>query len=113
MKLYIIAHTEVQLDMFMRQHHIDKSKARRVREDRDVFGVIFDSPLVLLPGWQESHGSPHDAVNEWLRRGGKTLSVSEDQALGRKSLCIHDTNNDGDCHLCVRMGCCWPNGQTK
>ena len=55
--LRIVAHTQVQLDVFLRNHRIPKNKVRRVFSVRDVQGVRPETPLVLLPGWQECRDS--------------------------------------------------------
>lgn len=105
----IVAHTQVQFDVFLWNHRIPKNKVRRVMSVRDVESVRPDSPLVLLPGWQESRESA-EIFAAWRHRGGSVLNITEDCVLGQRSLCENDTNGDGDCHLCARKGgCFWPN----
>lgn len=106
--LRIVAHTQVQLDVFLRNHRIPKNKVRRVFSVHDVQGVRPETPLVLLPGWQECRDSD-EIFSVWHHRGGSVLRITEPRVLGQQPLCENDTNGDGDCHLCARKGCFWPN----
>lgn len=84
-KIYIVAHTEVQLDVFLRKHRIPKPDARRVRDVNDVCGVRPEAPLILLPGWQETRGAD-EIFAAWHHRGGEVLRITEAQARGEQPL---------------------------
>lgn len=107
--LLIMAHTQVQLEVFLRKHpRIGRKNVRRVTSLRLLEAVSTILPLVLLPGWQECRNAD-EIVAVWHHRGGAVVKVSESRALGEVPLCDNDTNGDGDCHLCSkRGGCDWP-----
>jgi hypothetical protein len=112
-RLLIVAHTEVQLNVFCRNHCIPKNKVCRITGMDNLRGINVDRPLILLPDWWLSNPQARDireAIIMWDSRGGDCVNVSEETVLGKAPLCPEDTDGDGDCHLCAkRGGCTWPN----
>ncbi len=110
--LYILAHTQIQFDLFVRTHLLAKSfDLRRVMRAEDIFGVSSDTPLVLLPGYYEAKCCD-EVLAIWHNRRGAVVRVSEGRALGQRPLCINDTDGDSNCHLCAgKGGCLWPRCQ--
>lgn len=106
--LRVIAYTQAQLDLFVRNHHIPAHLVRRVTREQDLFGLSADQPILLLPMWYHAKGDVHRGLEYWKRIGGKVLEIQERVVLGKEPLCPNDTNGDGDCHLCAhKMSCQW------
>ena len=106
--LRIVAHTQVQFDLFLRAHRIRRDYVIRVMGERDVRCVRPDQPLILLEGWQEMRDAD-EILAIWHNYGGTVLCVSDERALGLAPLCENDTDGDGNCDLCAKKGgCCWP-----
>lgn len=112
--LLVCAHTEPQLRRFLISARLMRGEVRRVLDLRDIEGRASPHPLLLLPDWRlspvgEIQGGDR-LLAAWRSMGGNVLWITEDQVLGKTPLCSNDTNDDGDCHLCIRKGGCpWPN----
>lgn len=114
-RLYVVAESRAQLEIFLVKNKLPLYVAERVTSAERLFGIHFTYPLILLDGWQNLPEA-EQICDVWLaNRGNNTLlKVSEPSALGRKPLCEHDTDGDGNCHLCVHKGgCLWPNNRPE
>lgn len=106
--LRVLAHTAVQLDVFRQKAGIHRDAVRQVRSLHDIVCVGTQDPLILLPAWFKTKNAD-EIVRYWRDRGGRVVEVYEDQVLGVAPLCSNDTDGDGDCHLCAKLGGCrWP-----
>ncbi len=107
--LLVMAHTQVQFDMFLKWHGIPRDRARRILGERDVRCLRPVNPLILLPGYMETRECD-EILAIWHHYDGKVLRISEDCARAKIPLCENDTNGDGDCAMCAKTGGCkWPN----
>ena len=81
--MYLVAHTGVQLDVFLRAHGIPNDSVRRVRTISDTRG-LHDETLYLLPGWHNGTMEP-GVVHEWSCRVGRVVNITEAVARGEES----------------------------
>lgn len=109
--ILIMAHTDVQVDVFLRQHKIPRHFVHRIREEHDLCGWKREVPIVLLPEYQMHGDAAHTRalLRHWDSQGGRIIEVKEEQVLGKQPICPNDTNGDGDCLYCAKSGVCkWP-----
>jgi hypothetical protein len=86
--IYIAAHTQNQLDVFVSNYHMPRSKVHRVSSGEDITGLIPNSRTLffLLPAWSLGlRGNPIDFINIVKSLGFNPTHITEEQIL-RKTL---------------------------
>lgn len=78
-RVLVIAHTTAQFDVFTRRQGVNLRLVNRVVEAAQMRGYFrTESPLVLLPGWEQAFEEARRLVTGWMNKGGKVLFVSEE-----------------------------------
>ncbi len=84
-KIPILAHTGVQLEIFMRNHAVAPDEMRRITDLEHIYGSeCKDRNLVLLPGWKNVRQC-FEIVHYWISRGGEVVLVNDNEVLSTPS----------------------------
>lgn len=81
-KYLVCAHTQVQLDLFLRNNAIPADRVRRITS-LDTLAGRAPAPLYLLPDWEETVRDARQIFSFWTQHGGRMVTVLEDQVLGK------------------------------
>jgi hypothetical protein len=75
----VIAARATQLDLWINKHEIPAMQVRRVCYIGDLLGWPQETPLFLLPGYEQSYGYSKQMLAEWKSLGRPFVTVSPQQ----------------------------------
>lgn len=88
--LFVVCHTDVQLNALLQNQGIKRNRVRRLREIFAAHGARSDFPLIRLDGYWLGTKRADELCNYWKSWGGTFMDVSEDVVLGKKRLLLPD-----------------------
>ena len=76
---FVVCHTETQLQIFCKNHHVKRRDAWRVQSEQQLHGYKNPGTLIILPGWHGERES--NLLTSAPARGWVIQHASDEQVL--------------------------------